>query len=157
MATAPSGKTRWSSTLRCATNCRCSASSASTAAGPPTRTTTSPAAISATPATTRWPRRWAATRSRSRSGGPLSPGARGQRLGRRSGSSPAHQRRSCPTGASQRPRGPERPVTRGLRPRIFWRGHQCLARLDRPLSDPQPELRLRLALERLTPGFCRSA
>jgi len=41
---------------RGATNCRCCASSASTAAGPPTPNATSPAATSVTFATTRWPR-----------------------------------------------------------------------------------------------------
>jgi hypothetical protein len=42
-----------------------------------------------------------ALRPGSRVGGPLSPGARGQRLDRRRGSGQARQRRSCSTGTAQ--------------------------------------------------------
>jgi hypothetical protein len=61
MATALRGRTRWSPTLRSGTNCCCCESSASMAPGPPTPNATRPAAISAIRATTRWPRRSAAT------------------------------------------------------------------------------------------------
>ncbi len=112
-ATAPSASTRSSSIPPRATTRRSWSWSASTAAGPPIRTATSRAAISAIRASTRWPNRSAATASLS-----SAPTKSARRSTARSGKSIAARSRwstSRPTTAPAPARRPSRNIPREQR------------------------------------------